>query len=268
MNFPPAKPFLLASSTASTAPFWVGMPIEASAPLTGRSTPILIVWPAAAGSAEPPADDVVVEVELVQAARTAARAVAATAREIGDKRIATTPRRERVGPVYARKMGPPCAAGPIGPGALAAGRAAAGEGLDVILSRWYDSAHDGGANPAASNHYAVVNGRRVRVTIDASNVLWTVANRREDSMIVEIAERGSAYIRYRTGERVEGPTIEVGAEGSEVLADVNSADEVIGIEIVDVTISDNIARAGTFARDRGLPFPRDLVAAARGATVA
>lgn len=40
-------------------------------------------------------------------------------------------------------------------------------------------------------------------------------------MIVEIAERGSAYIRYRAGERVEGTTIEVGGEGSEVLADFN-----------------------------------------------
>jgi len=87
-------------------------------------------------------------------------------------------------------------------------------------------------------------------------------------MIVEIAERGSAYIRYRTGERVDGPTIEVGGEGSEVLADVNAANEIIGIEIVDVAIPDNVERARTFARDRGLPFPRDLVAAARGAALA
>jgi len=38
-------------------------------------------------------------------------------------------------------------------------------------------------------------------------------------MILELAERGSAYIRYRTGERPVGATVEVGGEGSEVLAD-------------------------------------------------
>lgn len=84
-------------------------------------------------------------------------------------------------------------------------------------------------------------------------------------MIVEIAERGSAYIRYRIGDRVEGPTIEVGGEGSEVVADVNAADEIIGIEMVDVAVPGNVERARTFAQQRGLPFPRDLVSAARAA---
>ncbi len=87
-------------------------------------------------------------------------------------------------------------------------------------------------------------------------------------MIVEIAERGSAYIRYRSGERVEGPTIEVGGEGSEVLADVNGSDEIIGIEIVDVAVPESVECARQFARERGLPFPRDLVAAVRAAQVA
>jgi len=82
-------------------------------------------------------------------------------------------------------------------------------------------------------------------------------------MIVEIAERGSAYIRYRIGERVEGSQIEVGGEGSEVLVDVSAANEVIGIEIIDVNIADSVDRARSFARERGLPFPRDVVAASR-----
>jgi hypothetical protein len=87
-------------------------------------------------------------------------------------------------------------------------------------------------------------------------------------MIVEIADRGSAYIRYRVGERVAEGQIEVGGEGSEVLADVNAAGDVIGIEIVDVAIAENVERARSYAAERGLRFPRDLVAAARGATVA
>jgi uncharacterized protein YuzE len=82
-------------------------------------------------------------------------------------------------------------------------------------------------------------------------------------MIVEIAERGSAYIRYRVGERVADSQIEVGGEGSEVLADVNAADEVIGIEIVDVNVPESVELARSFAQQRGLAFPRDLATAAR-----
>ncbi len=87
-------------------------------------------------------------------------------------------------------------------------------------------------------------------------------------MIVELAERGSAYIRYRIGERVADAQIEVGGEGSEVLADVNDADDVVGIEIVDVAIGENIERARAFAAERGLPFPRDIASAARSASAA
>ena len=87
-------------------------------------------------------------------------------------------------------------------------------------------------------------------------------------MIVEIADSGSAYIRYRVGERVAEGQIEVGGEGSEVLADVNGAGDLIGIEIVDVAIAESVERARSYTAGRGLRFPRDLVAAARGATVA
>jgi uncharacterized protein YuzE len=87
-------------------------------------------------------------------------------------------------------------------------------------------------------------------------------------MIVELAERGSAYIGYRVGERPVGSTLEVGGEGSEVLADVNDAGDVVGIEIVDVNVAENVERARAFANDRWLAFPRNVVAAARGASAA
>jgi uncharacterized protein YuzE len=87
-------------------------------------------------------------------------------------------------------------------------------------------------------------------------------------MIVELAEPGSAYIRYRTGERPAGVTVEVGGEGSEVLADLNDSGAVIGIEIVDVNISESVERARAFAHEHGLSFPRDIVAAAQSAAAA
>jgi len=87
-------------------------------------------------------------------------------------------------------------------------------------------------------------------------------------MIVELAERGSAYIRYRIGERPTRSTLEVGGAGSEVLADLNDSGDVIGIEIVDVNITENVERARAFAVERGLAFPRDVVAAARSASAA
>ena len=87
-------------------------------------------------------------------------------------------------------------------------------------------------------------------------------------MIVELADRGSAYIRYRISERVAEPTVEVGGEGSEVLADVNAVGDIIGIEIIDVAIPENVARARAFAVERGLAFPRDIVAAWRSASAA
>lgn len=85
-------------------------------------------------------------------------------------------------------------------------------------------------------------------------------------MIVELADCGSAYIRYRIGKSVAGPTIEVGSEGSEVLADVDASGNIIGIEIVDVAIPENVARARAFAVEHALSFPRDIVAAWRNAT--
>jgi len=87
-------------------------------------------------------------------------------------------------------------------------------------------------------------------------------------MIVELADRGSAYIRYRIGERVAEPTVEVGGEGSEVLADVNASGEIVGIEIVDVAIPESVTRARAFALEHGLSFPRDILAAWRNASAA
>jgi uncharacterized protein YuzE len=87
-------------------------------------------------------------------------------------------------------------------------------------------------------------------------------------MIVELAERGSAYIRYRAGEAVVPPTIEVGGDGSEVLADMNATGDVIGIEIVDIAVPENVQRARAFAAERSLPFPRDIVAASKNASAA
>jgi uncharacterized protein YuzE len=87
-------------------------------------------------------------------------------------------------------------------------------------------------------------------------------------MIVEIAESGSAYIRYRPSDQPVSETIEVGGEGSEVMADVNDRGEVIGIEIVDVNVADSIEQARNFARDRGLAFPRDIAAAAKSVSAA
>jgi uncharacterized protein YuzE len=87
-------------------------------------------------------------------------------------------------------------------------------------------------------------------------------------MIVELAERGSAYIRYRLRDAVAGSQLEVGGEGSEVLVDFNAAGDVIGIEIVDVNVLENVELARAFAVEHRMPFPRDIVAAAQSASVA
>ena len=60
----------LASSIACTAPLRVGMPVDASAPLTGRSMPILTTFAAAAAGVEIPS------VELTTTLSAAANAVA------------------------------------------------------------------------------------------------------------------------------------------------------------------------------------------------
>ncbi len=57
-----------------------------------------------------------------------------------------------------------------------------------------------------------------------------------------LQSRGSAYIRYRVGERAAGATVEVGGEGSEILADLNDSGAVIGIEIVNVNIGESVQR--------------------------
>ena len=82
-------------------------------------------------------------------------------------------------------------------------------------------------------------------------------------MIVEFSERRSAYIRYLVGESPAGPTVEVGGEGSAVLVDVNAVGLTIGIEIVDVAVPENVRSAQRYAAEHGLPFPNDIVTAAR-----
>src|ERR1700722_15173370 len=98
---------------ASVTPFEVGTPSDASAPLTGKSTPILIVPPdpaAGAAALDAGALDAAVElVELVEdehAETSATSAPAKHARVTTDNRIRTTPGR-RVGQRYARVTAPP-----------------------------------------------------------------------------------------------------------------------------------------------------------------
>jgi uncharacterized protein YuzE len=86
-------------------------------------------------------------------------------------------------------------------------------------------------------------------------------------MIVELSPRGSAYIRYRT-DPVAEPTMFVGGEDSEVLADVNDRGDIIGIEIVDVNVPESVQQARTFAAERGLEFPIDLLSASKSIRVA
>ena len=69
-----------------------------------------------------------------------------------------------------------------------------------------------------------------------------------------------AYIDYVGGTIVE--TIEVGGEGSEVLADVDEDGRIVGIEILDVNIPENVALARRFAAERGLAFPPNAYPAA------
>jgi uncharacterized protein YuzE len=69
----------------------------------------------------------------------------------------------------------------------------------------------------------------------------------------EHAEAKPFYIRYPGGRIVK--CIEVGGEGSDVIADVDEAGTVVGIEIVDVNIPQNVALARSFAAARGLAFP-------------
>jgi uncharacterized protein YuzE len=69
-----------------------------------------------------------------------------------------------------------------------------------------------------------------------------------------------AYIHYVGGPIVE--TIEVGEEGSDVLADVDAQGRIVGIEILDVNVPENIRLARRFAAEHGLEFPPGSVPAA------
>jgi uncharacterized protein YuzE len=82
----------------------------------------------------------------------------------------------------------------------------------------------------------------------------------EAGMNVELSSTGAAYIRYGTGESVENIYVG-GDESSGVIVDLDDRGTVIGVEIVDVSTTEDIARARAFAVERGLPFPRDLAAA-------
>ena len=86
-------------------------------------------------------------------------------------------------------------------------------------------------------------------------------------MNVELSSTGAAYIRYGTNESVENIYVG-GDESSDVIVDRDDRGTVVGIEIADVSITEDIARARAFAAERGLPFPRDLAAAVRDASAA
>jgi uncharacterized protein YuzE len=86
-------------------------------------------------------------------------------------------------------------------------------------------------------------------------------------MNVELSSTGAAYIRY--GTSASAANIYVGGdESSDVIVDLDDRGTVVGIEIVDVSIADDVARARAFAVERGLPFPRDLAAAVRDVSAA
>jgi len=74
-------------------------------------------------------------------------------------------------------------------------------------------------------------------------------------MNIELSSTGAAYIRYGTSASAENICVG-GDESSDV------------IEIVDVSIADDVARARAFAVERRLPFPRDLAAAVRDVSAA
>ncbi|MGP6157174.1 MAG: DUF2283 domain-containing protein [Vulcanimicrobiaceae bacterium] len=86
-------------------------------------------------------------------------------------------------------------------------------------------------------------------------------------MNVELSSTGAAYIRYATSASACNLFVG-GDEDSDVIVDLDDAGNVIGIEILDVTVQADIERARVFARERDLPFPRDLAAAARDLSAA
>lgn len=89
----------------------------------------------------------------------------------------------------------------------------------------------------------------------------------EAGMNVELSSTGAAYVRYGTNASAEN--IYIGDdESSDVIVDLDDSGAVMGIEIVDVSIAGNVARARAFAVERGLPFPRDLAAAVHDVSAA
>jgi uncharacterized protein YuzE len=86
-------------------------------------------------------------------------------------------------------------------------------------------------------------------------------------MNVELSSTGAAYIRYDTTASVENFYVG-GDESSDVIVDLDEHGTVIGIEIVNVAIAEDVAGARAFAAERGLPFPRDLAAAVRDVSAA
>jgi uncharacterized protein YuzE len=124
------------------------------------------------------------------------------------------------------------------------------------------------ASPAASRPLVMAMLRVNRVRSRRTSELKLAALETYSvCVVVEISDRGSAYIRYQASVTVHS-SIEVGGEGSEVVAAVDVAGHVIGIEIVDVSIEENVARARAHAAELALPFPRDIVAAARNVSAA
>ena len=80
-------------------------------------------------------------------------------------------------------------------------------------------------------------------------------------MNIELSSTGAAYVRYGTSASVENIYVG-GDESSDVIVDLDERGTVIGIEIVDVSIAEDVRpRARGFALERGLPFSRDLAAA-------
>ena len=86
-------------------------------------------------------------------------------------------------------------------------------------------------------------------------------------MNIELSSTGAAYIRYSTSASAENLYVG-GDESSDVIVDLDDRGTVIGMEIVDVSIAEDVASARAFAVERGLPVPRDLAAAARDVSAA
>ena len=79
-------------------------------------------------------------------------------------------------------------------------------------------------------------------------------------MMAGQAESNPFYIGYPGGPIVE--SIEVGGEGSSVLADVDAEGRIIGIEILDVNVTEHVGLARSFAAEHGLAFPPGALPAA------